>query len=188
MQKSTPAVGVRRPKSPILAQKSGVIEYYGYRDYDAASGRWSARDPIGEEGGLNLYGMVGNAAVGRIDKLGLNPAAFLTAVRIGFEIAGGMQMTWGVIAGFQNENLTVKSGVSYPVEFHLGVAGAQVVMKEATMDPLFSGELLSGGYTYFEFEFAIELEEEDTFSPNDNMGRHDFFLENTTQLIRKKRR
>jgi len=38
MQKSTPVVGARRHKTPILAQKSGVIEYYGYRNYDAASG------------------------------------------------------------------------------------------------------------------------------------------------------
>jgi len=70
MQKSAPAIGDRRPKSPILRQKSGVIEYYGYRDYDAASGRWTARDPIAEQGGLNLYGMVGNAPTGKVDVLG----------------------------------------------------------------------------------------------------------------------
>jgi len=71
MQKSTPVVGVRRRKTAILAQKSGVIEYYGYRDYDAASGRWTARDPIAEQGGLNLYGMVGNAPTGKVDVLGM---------------------------------------------------------------------------------------------------------------------
>jgi len=38
-----------------------------------ASGRtyWPSRDPIGERGGLNVYGMVGNDAVGKIDRLGL---------------------------------------------------------------------------------------------------------------------
>jgi len=71
MQKSAPAIGDRRPKSPILRLKSGVIEYYGYRDYDPETGRWTGRDPIGEEGGLNLYGMVGNRIVNRYDKLGL---------------------------------------------------------------------------------------------------------------------
>jgi len=81
MNKTAPAVGAKRlkaahsagfrnRKTTILAQKSGVIEYYADRDYDAASGRWSARDPIGEEGGLNLYGMVGNAPTGRVDLLG----------------------------------------------------------------------------------------------------------------------
>ena len=32
---------------------------------------WPSRDPIGENGGVNLYGMVGNDAVGRVDILGL---------------------------------------------------------------------------------------------------------------------
>jgi|GEM_PF-2456368 len=32
---------------------------------------WPSRDPIGERGGFNLYGMVGNEAVGRWDVLGL---------------------------------------------------------------------------------------------------------------------
>jgi len=38
-----------------------------------ASGRpyWPSRDPIGEEGGLNLYGFVGNSPIGRWDLLGL---------------------------------------------------------------------------------------------------------------------
>ena len=37
------------------------------------SGRtyWPSRDPIGERGGMNLYGMVGNDAVGRFDFKGL---------------------------------------------------------------------------------------------------------------------
>jgi RHS repeat-associated protein len=37
------------------------------------SGRtyWPSRDPIGERGGFNLYGMVGNNSVGAIDLLGL---------------------------------------------------------------------------------------------------------------------
>jgi RHS repeat-associated protein len=45
--------------------------YYGYRYYDPVTGRWPSRDPIEERGGINLYGMVGNDAVGRWDYLGL---------------------------------------------------------------------------------------------------------------------
>lgn len=33
--------------------------------------RWVSRDPIGENGGLNLYGYVGNDPTGNIDPLGL---------------------------------------------------------------------------------------------------------------------
>jgi RHS repeat-associated protein len=49
---------------------------YLYRDYDAASGRWPSRDPIGEEGGINLYGFVGNDGVNGWDLLGLATAIY----------------------------------------------------------------------------------------------------------------
>ena len=45
--------------------------YYGYRYYDPDLGRWLTRDPLEEQGGLNLYGFCGNDAVNRWDKLGL---------------------------------------------------------------------------------------------------------------------
>jgi RHS repeat-associated protein len=42
-----------------------------YRGYDAELGRWLSEDPIGEEGGVNLYGYVGNGVVMWVDPLGL---------------------------------------------------------------------------------------------------------------------
>jgi RHS repeat-associated protein len=45
--------------------------YYGFRYYDPETGRWLNRDPIEEEGGLNLYGFVGNDPVNEVDLLGL---------------------------------------------------------------------------------------------------------------------
>ncbi len=44
---------------------------YGFRYYDPVTGRWPSRDPLGEYGGLNLYGMVGNNPIGFVDYLGL---------------------------------------------------------------------------------------------------------------------
>jgi RHS repeat-associated protein len=49
--------------------ETGLV-YYGYRSYSPELGRWVNRDPIGERGGINLYGMVGNDAVNVVDKLG----------------------------------------------------------------------------------------------------------------------
>ena len=46
--------------------------YYGFRYYDPVTGRWASRDPIEEEGGLNLYGFVGNDGVNAWDYLGLS--------------------------------------------------------------------------------------------------------------------
>jgi RHS repeat-associated protein len=45
--------------------------YYGFRYYDPVTGRWPSRDPIGERGGLNLYGFSANSALDKIDVLGL---------------------------------------------------------------------------------------------------------------------
>jgi RHS repeat-associated protein len=47
------------------------LNYYGYRFYSAETGRWLGRDPIEEEGGLNLYGFVENNGVNQWDYLGL---------------------------------------------------------------------------------------------------------------------
>jgi RHS repeat-associated protein len=42
-----------------------------YRAYDPSVGRWLNRDPIEEQGGINLYGYVGGNPVSNIDPLGL---------------------------------------------------------------------------------------------------------------------
>ncbi|MCI5193369.1 MAG: RHS repeat-associated core domain-containing protein, partial [Candidatus Electrothrix sp. AU1_5] len=47
------------------------LAYYGYRFYAPGVGRWINRDPIGEAGGINLYGFVGNDPIDNIDYLGL---------------------------------------------------------------------------------------------------------------------
>jgi len=44
---------------------------YEYRVYNSSSGKWLSRDPIAEDGGLNLYGIVGNDSVARWDIFGL---------------------------------------------------------------------------------------------------------------------
>jgi RHS repeat-associated protein len=49
------------------------LYYYGYRWYDPLTGRWLSQDPIGEMGGLNLYGFVENDGVNAWDFLGQRP-------------------------------------------------------------------------------------------------------------------
>jgi RHS repeat-associated protein len=43
---------------------------YGYRFYVPELGKWINRDPIGERGGVNLYGFVGNSTINKADYLG----------------------------------------------------------------------------------------------------------------------
>ncbi|MEI6705099.1 MAG: RHS repeat-associated core domain-containing protein, partial [Deltaproteobacteria bacterium] len=44
--------------------------YYGYRYYDPATGRWPSRDPIEEEGGVNVYAFTFNNPICEIDLIG----------------------------------------------------------------------------------------------------------------------
>ena len=46
------------------------LVYYIHRYYNASTGRWLSRDPIDEEGGLNLYALPGNCSINCIDPLG----------------------------------------------------------------------------------------------------------------------
>ncbi len=67
--------------------------YYGYRYYDANTGRWLSRDPIEEDGGINIYGFLGNNSLIRVDLLGLWD--FAGHLGIGLEAIGkaGVAMT-----------------------------------------------------------------------------------------------
>jgi RHS repeat-associated protein len=64
---------------------------YGYRYYDPKTGRWLSRDPIGERGGLNLYGFTYNTPTDSIDVLGREPVtiAIIAATAIYGMIVGG---------------------------------------------------------------------------------------------------
>jgi RHS repeat-associated protein len=57
------------------------LYYYGLRFYDPNLQRWINRDPIGELGGINLYGFVGNDPLNLIDPDGR--AVFLLPVVVG---------------------------------------------------------------------------------------------------------
>jgi len=54
----------------FLDTECGLMNY-GYRYYSPHLGRWTCKDPIGEKGGINLYGMVDNYPINGIDRLGL---------------------------------------------------------------------------------------------------------------------
>jgi RHS repeat-associated protein len=87
---STPAVRARYAYDPYgrVTKLSGDLDadflftghYYHaksglhlapYRAYDAGLGRWISRDPITEDGGINLYVYVANSPVNYVDLLGL---------------------------------------------------------------------------------------------------------------------
>ena len=56
--------------------------YYGYRFYSPYLGRWLTRDPIDEDGGLNLYSFVWNNPIVFFDLIGLQIEEYLPNIYI----------------------------------------------------------------------------------------------------------
>jgi len=78
-ESSGPAVAVNPLTfSSEITDTALGLQYYNFRHLNTLDGRWIGRDPIGERGGLLLYGFVGNDGVNKLDKLGLtnNPGDF----------------------------------------------------------------------------------------------------------------
>lgn len=69
--------GIKAASMPFLYsceyhdEDLGLI-YYNYRHYNPQDGRWISRDPIGEKGGVHLYGFVKNNPVSISEYLGLS--------------------------------------------------------------------------------------------------------------------
>jgi RHS repeat-associated protein len=59
--------------------ETGLYSYI-FRPYDPLTGRWLSRDPIEEEGGVNLYGYVENNPVSLFDRVGLKPGDSFASV------------------------------------------------------------------------------------------------------------
>ena len=119
------ALGVICPRSPSrfrsrprpkTQQSRGLrphVAYYGYRYYDPQTGKWPSRDPIGEEGGINLYGFVGNDGVNENDLLGLTTSSGSVdfALGVGVVINGKIEWDLKEVGSCQQGEVTVQGGV-----------------------------------------------------------------------------
>jgi RHS repeat-associated protein len=108
-----PAVSYRYDAFGVLKSKTGGLDqpfqfstkrydestglsYYGYRFYNPAIGRWLTRDPLGEAGGVNLYGFVQNSPVNFIDPWGF----------YGIDVHYFKTLEWALKAGIETRIAT----------------------------------------------------------------------------------
>ena len=99
-----------------------------YRAYDARLGRWLSRDPIGENGGLNLYGYGLNDPINTIDPDGANPLLITAAVGATMGASIGAFVTWNSGGSWSDiAHGALKGAVSGGVSgLTLGVGGAAI--------------------------------------------------------------
>ena len=78
-----------------------------HRWYDSSLGKWISRDPIGVEGGVNVYNYTENNPVNNIDPIGLceekvidwkcvDDCVWSTNYRIASGLLSGEILTWGI--------------------------------------------------------------------------------------------
>jgi RHS repeat-associated protein len=93
--------------SPKAPGTTVAFLYYGLRYYNPTDGRWPSRDPIGENGGINLYGYVGGDPINAVDPQGL------WQITIGGAWAYGGVLSFGKNNGQWNGSVTVGYGYGF---------------------------------------------------------------------------
>ncbi|MCW5555058.1 MAG: RHS repeat-associated core domain-containing protein [Verrucomicrobiae bacterium] len=87
--------------STKFADDASGLVYYGYRYYDPDQGRWLGRDPIEEEGGINLFAFVFNSPLNGFDPLGDFTLVEQESVagiegNLMADFAGAARQMWGI--------------------------------------------------------------------------------------------
>ncbi len=81
--------------------------YYGYRFYSGSVGRWLSRDPIGERGGINLFGFAHDNPICNYDSDGRSvvPIAVVTCCVAGGGFYGGILINRALCRRIRDLNL-----------------------------------------------------------------------------------
>jgi RHS repeat-associated protein len=115
------------------------------RVYTPSLGRWLSRDPIGERGGLNLYGYVENNPLSHTDPRGRNPVVVGAAIGTFIEPVGGTIIGAGIgavvtiiigAAVYDHvHNGDIQLSASFPPGYWPGDTGAEEWGRRNGVDP-----------------------------------------------------
>ncbi len=113
-----------------LYDQDTKLTRFGYRDYDAYTGKWTAKDPIGFGGGdSNLYGYVLGDPVGGIDPEGLwdlgigggrvkvHPKCHLSIISVRFA-STGQTIYYGTTPWSIDIDFVLHNGIWYKLKYH----------------------------------------------------------------------
>jgi len=114
-----------------------------YRAYDPNTGRWLSRDPIGEDGGINLYGYVNENPVSFIDPKGLEAVIpFPASGAVGGAASGALGPALGFIGGLiypspvgEGSDIIPPMEANFPPGYWPGDKGAIEWGKRNGVDP-----------------------------------------------------
>ena len=163
--------------STKLVDEETGLSYYGYRYYDPETGRWLSRDPLGEAGALNLFGLGGNDGVNQWDYFGLvdnNPNVYsfvgndpLNDVDL-FGLCGKEDVTQGWWSGtiFQlacgcNKAPTISATQPYGTQNASAILAhikSQAFGKVKNSEKVKTGKKCDGGecvYWKYDFEYSV---------------------------------
>lgn len=129
----TPRIPGRTPGAPCTG-----LFYYGYRCYDPLTGRWPSRDPIGERGGVPLYGFVRNDPVQHIDEDGLIQG------EIGYSAGANLFVPVGGILG-----VGIDVAIGSSVVFHLPSLHTELCYSVTLTASIGLGAGITGGHGWF---------------------------------------
>ncbi len=113
--------------------RSGLV-LAPYRAYSPELGRWISRDPIEEDGGINLYGYVGNGPLQAVDPLGL------VAFALPHQYAESSEFREGYHKGMALPFVVIGEAIgSFASSFWRGFNEGLAEQKEQGVGPLLSG-------------------------------------------------
>jgi hypothetical protein len=131
------------------------VTLYGYRHYSPQTGQFLGRDPIGERGGVNLYGFVKNNAVNRRDRLGLcwtNAQAILHYETYGGDVklaATGCESTVKASIKPQRDAWAMKAAAAAAAKMSSVAAGKTETIRDRDTVEANSGVFWIGGISLY---------------------------------------
>jgi len=114
--------------SSMPVHASSGLSLYPFRVYDSGLLRWLSRDPIGEAGGINLYGFVVNNPINNVDPLGMSSLLNPQAAEIAAAIESGAFESQGMAAQLAREAAT-RAAVQRAFQETASAAGREAAIK-----------------------------------------------------------